>query len=85
IYAKDKIPLIMLGAPSVMATAGSGDVLTGIIASFLAQKLAPYQAAITAVAIHSLAGQIAFEEKGFGALASDFIEAIPAAIKKLNR
>ncbi len=85
IYAKDKIPLIMIGAPSAMATAGSGDVLTGIIAAFLAQKLAPYEAAITAFSVHSLAGQIAFEDKGFGAIASDFVKAIPAAIKKLNR
>lgn len=84
IYAKDKLPLIMTGAPAAMATAGSGDVLTGIVASFMAQKLSPYLAAKTAVFVHSLAGKLAFDAKGFGAVAGDFVEALPAVIKKIT-
>jgi NAD(P)H-hydrate epimerase len=57
-----------------MATAGSGDVLTGIILSLLAQGYSPEDAAITGVYLHGLAGDIASEEFGYEALiASDII------------
>lgn len=82
IYAKQRLPLIVAKAPAAMATAGSGDVLTGVIASLLAQGLAPYDAAVTGVYFHSLAGLIAFQKKNFGAIASDFVEALPEVLKK---
>lgn len=67
-----------------MATAGTGDVLTGMISSFLAQGLNPLNAGILGVYMHGLAGDIAAEEKGFHSLiASDLIYALPAAFKKL--
>ncbi|HKM33784.1 MAG TPA: NAD(P)H-hydrate dehydratase [Lachnospiraceae bacterium] len=57
-----------------MATAGSGDVLTGIIASFLAQGLTPFQAAESGVYIHACAGDAAAHHAGSAALtASDII------------
>ena len=60
-----------------MATAGSGDVLTGIILSLLAQSYDPQTAAILGVYLHGLAGDIAALENGFEALlASDIIENI---------
>jgi len=63
-----------------MATAGSGDVLTGIILSLLAQGYTPEEAAIAGVFIHGLAGDIASEKLGETAMiASDIIDNIGAA------
>ncbi len=64
-----------------MASAGSGDVLTGIITGFLAQGFSPITACQAGVFIHGLAGDLAVEEKGeWGLIATDIIEYIPAAI-----
>lgn len=66
-----------------MATGGSGDVLTGIISSFLAQKMSPFKACQLGVWIHGLAGDIAKEEKGeYGMIASDILDSLPYAIKQ---
>jgi len=59
-----------------MATAGSGDVLTGIIAGLLAQGLAPDEAAVYGVFIHGRAGDRAFANRGNGLIASDIVENI---------
>ncbi len=68
-----------------MATAGSGDVLTGIIASFLGQGLEPFEASKYAVYLHGLAGDLAAKEKTqLGLIASDIIGALPAAIRKCS-
>lgn len=64
-----------------MATAGSGDVLTGIIVSLLGQKLEPFDAAKLGVYIHGLAGDIASEAKGeYSLIASDILASISKAI-----
>lgn len=66
-----------------MAGAGSGDVLTGMIAAFLAQGLSGFQAAKYAVYLHGLAGDLAAKDKTqIGMVASDIIGKIPEAIKK---
>jgi len=66
-----------------MATAGSGDVLSGIAGAFLAQGLDIFPAAKYATYIHGLAGDIAAGDKTqMGLIASDIIDEIPAAIKK---
>lgn len=71
------------GNPS-MATAGSGDVLTGIVASLLAQGMRPFDALRAGVFIHGLAGDLASVEKNqSGLIASDFIETIPAVFDHL--
>lgn len=67
-----------------LATAGSGDVLAGILAGLLAQKVEIFDAAPMAVWLHGAAGDIAEELKTQpGMVASDIIEAIPAVLKRL--
>jgi len=66
-----------------MATAGTGDVLTGMIGSLLAQGYGPTQAACLGVYLHGLAGDLAAQEKGeAGMIAGDVIEKIPEAMKR---
>jgi len=68
-----------------MATAGTGDVLTGMIAGLIAQGHAPEQAARLGVYLHGLAGDLAAAEVGaVGLLAGDLIHRIPAAITKAS-
>lgn len=68
-----------------MATAGSGDVLTGIITSLLAQSYLPAEAVQLGVYLHGLAGDLAAEELGEESLiASDIISYLPKAFGKLK-
>jgi hydroxyethylthiazole kinase-like uncharacterized protein yjeF len=68
-----------------MATAGSGDVLTGIVLSLLAQGYPAESAAIAAVYLHGLAGDIAAEKSCFESLiASDITENIGNAFNRMR-
>ena len=68
-----------------MATAGSGDVLTGILLSLLAQRYSPEEAAVLGVYLHGLAGDLAAEEIGQEALiASDITEHLGKAYAALH-
>ena len=71
----------ILGNPG-MATGGSGDVLSGVIASFAAQGFGAENAALAGVYIHSLAADMAVTEKGeYGLIPSDVAEYLPYAVK----
>ena len=66
---------------SGMATAGSGDVLSGVIASLAGQGLSPWQAAQLGVVIHAAAGDLAASRMGErGMLAGDIIDSLPQII-----
>jgi NAD(P)H-hydrate epimerase len=68
-----------------MATAGSGDVLTGMILSLLAQGYTPENAALTGVYLHGLAGDIAAEKSCFESIiASDIINETGAAFNRIR-
>ena len=63
-----------------MATAGSGDVLCGVVAALTGQGLPPFEAAKLGVFLHGRAGDLAAGEKGMhGMIASDMIDKLPAA------
>ncbi|MEK7774635.1 MAG: NAD(P)H-hydrate dehydratase [Candidatus Zixiibacteriota bacterium] len=70
---------------SGMATGGSGDVLSGIIGSLMAQGMSPLKAAIAGVFLHGMAGDIAAESLGERSLiAGDIISALPDALLSLD-
>ena len=74
----------MTGNPG-MATAGSGDVLTGMLTALLTQGYAPEQAAMLGVYLHGLAGDIAVAESSEEAiLAQDIVACIGKAFKRLR-
>jgi NAD(P)H-hydrate epimerase len=69
-----------------MATAGSGDVLTGVLLSLLAQGYTEEDACRLGVYAHGMAGDIAAERLGqTGMTAADIVEALPEAWKKLSQ
>lgn len=69
--------VIGTGSPA-LATAGSGDVLTGVIAALLAKGMEPWAAAVAGAAAHGRAGELAGH--GDGTVASDVVAALPAAL-----
>jgi NAD(P)H-hydrate epimerase len=63
-----------------LATAGTGDVLSGVIGAFLAKRMDPFEAACAGVLVHARAGQLTAREIGpEGVIASDVIAALPRA------
>ncbi len=77
-----RVAICPTGNPG-MATAGTGDVLTGIIVGLLAQHLSAWDAARAGIYFHGLAGDLAAAELGqAGMTAADVIERIPHAIKQ---
>ena len=79
----DRVYINEIGNPG-MATAGSGDVLTGVISSFL-KRLDPYDASCLGVYIHSLAGDIAsYKLSEDSLIASDIVNNLYEATKLLR-
>lgn len=76
---------VLDGGNAALATAGTGDVLAGAICGLLAQGLAPFEAAVCGVYLHSAAGRILRDDMGdAGTLASDLLTRLPLAIKALR-
>jgi NAD(P)H-hydrate epimerase len=68
------------GAPA-LATAGSGDVLSGVTGAYLSKRMDPFQAACAAVLVHAEAGRLAAQRIGpEGVIAGDVIESLPQAL-----
>jgi NAD(P)H-hydrate epimerase len=81
---------INISGTSALATAGSGDVLSGIIATLLSQGLSPIDAARAGAYWHGRAGQICSSQRAVGTIAGDLPEALAAAaiprpIARLNQ
>ena len=69
-----------------LATGGTGDVLSGVIVSLLAQGLRPPDAAAVGVCLHAEAARIVTDRIGqTGLAASDLLDALPPAIARLRR
>ena len=67
-----------------MATAGTGDVLTGIIAALVAQQVKGREAVALGVYLHALAGEMAAKKRtSYDMIASDLIESLPEAFQTL--
>jgi NAD(P)H-hydrate epimerase len=71
-------PVVCDTGPPSLATAGTGDVLTGVVASFLAKGLEPVTASAAAATAHGLAGAAVSHQAGL--IASDLLEELPAAV-----
>ncbi len=72
-------------ANPALATAGTGDVLAGVIGALLAQGLAPFDAASAGVFLHGLAGAAFVRQRGeSGLLASDLAEYLPGIMQQLR-
>jgi NAD(P)H-hydrate epimerase len=68
------------GGAAALATAGTGDVLSGVIGAYLSKRMAPFDAACAGVFLHAQAGRIAAAEVGDeGVIASDVIGLLPRA------
>jgi len=69
------------GGAAALATAGTGDVLSGAIGAYLAKRMDPFHAACAAVFVHARAGQLAATGIGSeGVIARDVIDALPRAL-----
>ena len=80
IHAADSCPLICAAGNPGMATAGMGDVLTGVIAAFIAQGMDAHAAAVAGVCVHACAGDAAAAQGERGMLARDVIAALRGVI-----
>ncbi len=85
VAATDGRVAVSRGGASALATAGTGDVLSGMIAALLAKRMDPFHAACAGVFVHAAAGRLAAQEIGTeGVIARDVIEALPRALPPVS-
>ncbi len=82
IACRNEISICPIGCPA-LSTAGSGDVLTGIISAFIGQGLSIKDSAKAGVYVHGLCGDLLNENRNFGWIATDIIDAIPEVMDRL--
>lgn len=84
VFQPHDAPIVIMAGDPAMAKAGTGDVLTGVLAALLAQKMRPRDAAILGASLHGMAGEVAaFHKTTYGVVASDLIECMPDAFAQL--
>jgi NAD(P)H-hydrate repair Nnr-like enzyme with NAD(P)H-hydrate dehydratase domain len=76
-----RIPTLVDAGDQRLATAGTGDVLAGVLGAFLARGAAPHDAAVAAAFVHGLAGRRC---AATGVVAGDLIDQLPAAIGEVT-
>ncbi len=84
VFRAKSLPVVVPRGDPGMATAGAGDVLTGVIAALMAQGCSGYEAAILGVTLHGVAGEEAAKAKtSYCVVASDLIDFMPRAFEVL--
>ena len=78
-----RLTINVTGSPA-LATAGTGDVLTGMIGGLLARGLGPAESAAAGAYLHGLAGLFAGRDRGEGTLAGDVLDRIPEAVARVE-
>ncbi len=82
LFSHGKTPLVVMQGDPGMATAGSGDVLTGILAALLSQGLSAQDAMLLGSYLHGVAGEVsARDETSYSMTATSIIAKLPAAIR----
>jgi len=74
-----RLKLNFTGNPG-MTVGGTGDVLSGIVAAFLAQQIDPFEAAVAGAFVNGAAGDFVFQEKGYHMVSTDLIQRIPQVL-----
>jgi len=86
LFAPGKVPHLSIHGSPGMATAGAGDVLTGILASLLAQGLSCWEAALLGCTLHGKAGERVAARQGVrGMIASDLIKELPFLLRESKK
>jgi len=86
LFAKGIKPLVLMRGDPGMATAGSGDILTGVIGSLLSQGVTSYDAALFGATLHGIAGEDAARRiSSYNVIASDLIDSLPYAFLYTNK
>lgn len=67
-----------------LATGGTGDVLTGAVAAYLARGMGAFDAAMAAAFVHGMAGRLAFQDLGAGTMAGDVAAMLPEAMRTVS-
>lgn len=79
----EKVKVNRTGNPG-MTVGGTGDVLAGVVATFIGWGVEPFKAAVAGAFINGLAGDLAVKEKGYHILATDVIDELPEVMKRFE-